>query len=144
MSLDDVLWSIGKGRSGSAPSSGPLRPSDVRKAVEDNVDAKRLLRTPLPTAKARVEQYAVHIEAGTSLERETHTNMSQIFVVMSGIGTYEYQQPPSALWESDSVKAGDAWVVEAGTPHTILANRGVAMKLLTLYTPPHDEGDRPT
>ena len=118
-----------------------MLPAAVHEAVFANTAKKRILYTPPRDAPGRVEQAAVYLEPGASLEAEVHARMSQQFTVLAGAGRYGYAASATAPMRYVDVTVGDAWVVEPGTSHTLTADWKTPMRLYTTYTPPHDEGE---
>ncbi len=98
----------------------------AERLAADNTDFRRVLRTA-----PHSQLVLMSVPAGGEIGQETHDKTDQILVFVSGAG--------HAAFGSDrrAVSAGDVVVVPAGTPHNFLADSGQALKLFTIYAPPH-------
>jgi mannose-6-phosphate isomerase-like protein (cupin superfamily) len=99
---------------------------DVQRLASENTDFRRVLRTAQHS-----QLVLMSVPAGGEIGQETHDSTDQILVFVGGSG--------HAVFGSDrrAVAAGDVVVVPAGTPHNFLADTGQALKLFTIYAPPH-------
>ena len=75
---------------------------------------------------------------------EVHSDTSQYFLVKQGAGwLLRGTTGDVARAERREIAPLDAWVVDQGTWHDVVAAPGGgALKLLTIYTPPHHPRDR--
>ena len=73
------------------------------------------------------------LEPGTEIGGEIHADTDQFFRIEEGKGRVVIDGVPH------KVKAGDGIVVPAGTHHNVICPGHEALKLYTLYGPPHHE-----
>ncbi|TAM75604.1 cupin domain-containing protein [bacterium] len=100
--------------------------ADVRRLVLENTDFRRVLHTT-----ERTQLVLMCVEPGGEIGEEIHTGTDQILAFVSGRGEAILggQRRPIA--------AGDVVVVPEGTRHNFVANAGEALRLYTIYSPPH-------
>lgn len=99
---------------------------EVNRLAQSNTDFRRVLNT---TERSQLVLMAV--PPGGEIGTETHEDTDQILAFVEGAG--------QAVFGSDrrAVRAGDVVVVPAGTRHNFVADAGQALKLYTVYAPPH-------
>jgi mannose-6-phosphate isomerase-like protein (cupin superfamily) len=102
----------------------------VQRLAAENTDFRRVLSTA-----PHSQLVLMSVPAGGEIGQETHDTADQTLVFVSGGG--------HAAFGSDrrAVAAGDVVIVPAGTPHNFLADSGQALKLFTIYAPPHHRPD---
>lgn len=100
--------------------------ADVQRLALENSDFRRVLKTT-----ERSQLVLMSIPAGGEIGEETHPENDQTLAFVQGSG--------HAVLGSKQleVSAGTVVVVPAGTRHNFLADRGDALKLFTIYAPPH-------
>lgn len=104
---------------------GPFA-ADVRQLALDNSDFRRVLNTT-----SRSQLVLMCVPPGGEIGQETHEGTDQILAFVEGSGEAVFAN------ERRAVDEGDVVVVPAGTQHNFVAGSGGALKLFTVYTPPH-------
>jgi mannose-6-phosphate isomerase-like protein (cupin superfamily) len=100
--------------------------TNIEQETADNQDFRRVLYTGDYT-----QLVLMSLEPSQSIGLETHGN-DQFFRFESGSGTVEIDG------EEYSVRDGDCVIVPAGAKHNVTnASTVDALKLYTLYSPPH-------
>lgn len=99
---------------------------DVSELARSNSDFRRVLSTT-----ERSQLVLMSVPAGGEIGEETHKDNDQILVFAQGKG--------HAVFAGDrrAVQQGDVVVVPAGTKHNFVADEEQALKLYTIYAPPH-------
>ncbi|HET9097453.1 MAG TPA: cupin domain-containing protein [Candidatus Baltobacteraceae bacterium] len=99
---------------------------EVSELARRNSDFRRVLNTTQHS-----QLVLMSIPAGGEIGEETHKNNDQILVFAQGKG--------HAVFGGDrrTVRGGDVVVVPAGTKHNFVADEEQALKLYTIYAPPH-------
>lgn len=100
--------------------------ADVQQLASGNSDFRRVLNT------TKLSQLVLMcVPAGGEIGTEIHSGTDQILAFVEGNG--------QAIFDGvrRTVAAGDVVVVPAGTQHNFMADTGGALKLFTIYTPPH-------
>jgi mannose-6-phosphate isomerase-like protein (cupin superfamily) len=100
--------------------------SDVQQLARRNSDFRRVLHTT-----ERSQLVLMCVPAGGEIGEEIHTGTDQILAFVEGSGEAIFVDGRRP------VAAGDVVVVPAGTQHNFVADTGGALKLFTVYTPPH-------
>lgn len=91
-----------------------------------NTDFRRVLDTT-----ERSQLVLMSVPAGGEIGQETHADNDQVLFIVGGRGEAIFNDRRQA------VSSGTVVVVPAGTQHNFVANNDEALKLFTLYTPPH-------
>lgn len=99
---------------------------DVQRLALENADFRRVLKTT-----TRSQLVLMSVSAGGEIGEETHAENDQILSFVQGSGH------AVLAGKQVNVTAGSVVVVPAGTRHNFLADRGDALKLYTIYAPPH-------
>ena len=99
---------------------------DVYRLAQNNTDFRRVLSTT-----ERSQLVLMAIPPGGEIGIETHEDTDQILAFVEGTGhaTLAGMRRP--------VRPGDVVVIPAGTQHNFVADAGQALKLYTVYAPPH-------
>ncbi|HEV3153813.1 MAG TPA: cupin domain-containing protein [Candidatus Baltobacteraceae bacterium] len=99
---------------------------DLQPLALENTDFRRVLKTT-----ERSQLVLMCVPSGGEIGAETHPGNDQILSFVQGSG--------HAVLENTrlSVSAGMVVVVPAGTRHNFVADSGDALKLFTIYAPPH-------
>lgn len=100
--------------------------ADIANQAEENTDFRRVLNTT-----ERSQLVLMSVPPGGEIGQETHADNDQILFFVGGRGEVVFEggrQP---------VSPGTVVVVPAGTQHNFLANTAEALKLFTIYAPPH-------
>lgn len=99
---------------------------DVSGLARRNSDFRRVLST---TENSQL--VLMSIPAGGEIGEETHKNNDQILVFAEGKGHAVFAGDRRAVHE------GDVVVVPARTKHNFIADEEQALKIYTIYAPPH-------
>lgn len=99
---------------------------DVPGLARSNGDFRRVLCTT-----EHSQLVLMSIPAGGEIGEETHQDNDQILIFAGGAGHAVFGGDRRALHE------GDVVVVPAGTKHNFVADEKQALKLYTIYAPPH-------
>lgn len=99
---------------------------DVQQLARGNSDFRRVLNTT-----ERSQLVLMCVPAGGEIGTEIHAGTDQILAFVEGNGEAVFADGPR------QVSAGDVVVVPAGVQHNFVAGSGGALKLFTVYTPPH-------
>ncbi|HEX5275640.1 MAG TPA: cupin domain-containing protein [Candidatus Rubrimentiphilum sp.] len=100
--------------------------ADVQQLARRNSDFRQVLNTT-----ERSQLVLMCVPAGGEIGQEIHAGTDQILVFAEGNGKAIFAD------EQRTVAAGDVVVVPAGTQHNFVADSSGALKLFTIYTPPH-------
>lgn len=100
--------------------------ANVAELSRNNTDFRRVLDTTEHT-----QLVLMFIAAGGEVGEEIHAETDQLLFFVDGRGDalLDDQRRP--------VAGGDVVVVPAGTRHNFVANAGQALRLYTVYSPPH-------
>jgi len=99
---------------------------DVRRLALENNDFRRVVKTT-----DRSQLVLMCVPAGGEIGEETHPENDQILSFVGGSGH-------AVLGNARlTISPGSTVVVPAGTRHNFLADTGEALKLVTVYAPPH-------
>ncbi len=101
---------------------------DIEDRTEKNLDFRRVLYTG-----SHIQLVLMSLNPGEEIGEETHEDTDQFFRVEEGKGEFVIDGRTSPI-ESDM-----AMVIPAGARHNIRNTGRKAMKLYTLYGPPHHE-----
>lgn len=100
--------------------------ADIEELTEDNKDYRRVLYTG-----KHLQLVLMSLEPGEEIGEEIHAENDQFFRVEKGKGE---------VWingKATKIKADDAIVVPAGAKHNVINTGHKALKLYTIYSPPH-------
>lgn len=100
--------------------------ADVQRLANSNTDFRRVLATA-----EHSQLVLMSVPAGGEIGRETHADTDQILAFTEGSGHAVFGD------ERRPVSAGVVVLVPAGTEHNFIADCGEALKLFTIYAPPH-------
>jgi mannose-6-phosphate isomerase-like protein (cupin superfamily) len=100
--------------------------ADVQQLARQNSDFRRVLNTT-----ERSQLVLMCVPGGGEIGQEIHAGTDQILAFVEGNGEAIFADARRP------VAAGDVVVVPAGTQHNFVAGAGGALKLFTVYTPPH-------
>ena len=100
--------------------------ANVAELARNNTDFRRVLDTTEHT-----QLVLMFIAAGGEIGEEIHEDTDQVLFFVDGTG--------EALLgdQRRTFAGGDVVVVPAGTRHNFVANAGQALRLYTVYSPPH-------
>lgn len=98
----------------------------VETLARNNTDFRRVLSTA-----EHSQLVLMAVPAGGEIGEETHKDNDQVLAFVEGAGHAVFGT------ERRPVSPGDVIVVPAGTRHNFLADAGEALKLFTVYAPPH-------
>jgi len=118
-----------------------MPPDELTRAVLQNTDFRRVLRTDchVPRAATQLVAMCVHDDTGA----EVHEDTAQYFLVKDGHGRAEFASSAGRASYSVAIGPGSAWLVPPGVQHNVIANSAQPpLKLLTIYFPPHHPPDR--
>lgn len=99
---------------------------DVYRLAQNNTDFRRVLSTT-----ERSQLVLMAIPPGGEIGAETHEDTDQILAFVEGAGHAAIGN------ERRPVRPGDVVVIPAGTQHNFVSDAGQALKLYTVYAPPH-------
>ncbi len=100
--------------------------ANVAELARNSTDFRRVLDTT-----GHTQLVLMFIAAGGEIGEEIHEDTDQVLCFVDGAG--------EALLgdQRRTVAGGDVVVVPAGTRHNFVANAGQALRLYTVYSPPH-------
>ena len=101
---------------------------DIEARTKSNRDFRRVIYTG-----HHMQLVLMTITTGGEIGEEVHEDTDQFFRIEEGEGEVTIDG------RSTAVKADSAVVVPAGAKHNIRNTGSVALKLYTLYAPPHHE-----
>ena len=113
------------GYSNNVPKYEPYS-ANVVELARNNTDFRRVLDTTEHT-----QLVLMFIAAGGEIGEEIHAGTDQVLFFVDGRGE------ALLLDQRRPVAGGDVVVVPAGTRHNFVANAGQALRLYTVYSPPH-------
>jgi mannose-6-phosphate isomerase-like protein (cupin superfamily) len=124
-----VLTSVALGA--AADSGADMKQSEpyvtnIAAKVRENDAFRRVLYTG-----ARTQLVAMQLPVGTDIGKETHANVEQVFVVVSGSGRAEINGASRPL------APGDLLVAPKGATHDIVNTGQEPLALYTIYSPPN-------
>lgn len=99
---------------------------DIEVRTEQNRDFRRVLYTG-----PHVQLVAMSLEPGEEIGAETHEDTDQFFRIEEGEGEVEIDGQVTKIRGSSGI------VVPAGARHNVRNTGREAMKLYTIYAPPH-------
>jgi mannose-6-phosphate isomerase-like protein (cupin superfamily) len=99
---------------------------NIEELTEENTDFRRVLYSGL-----KLQLVLMSIEPGQELGGETHAETDQFFRIEDGKGRIVIDGV------THKVEAGDGIVVPAGAHHNVICAGQKALKLYTIYGPPH-------
>ena len=100
--------------------------ASIEDATEANTDFRRVLYTG-----SKLQLVVMSVAPGEELGGEIHTDTDQFFRVEQGKGMIVIDGV------THKVKPGDGMVVPAGAHHNVICTGHDALKLYTIYGPPH-------
>lgn len=98
--------------------------------IEDLTAGNGDFRRVIYTAE-HMQLVLMTLAAGEDIGEETHAESDQFFRVEAGTGEVRMNGVPTAI------ENGCAIVIPAGVPHNIRNTGPTALKMYTLYAPPH-------
>lgn len=99
---------------------------NIEEQTEANTDFRRVLYSG-----SRLQLVVMSVAPGEELGGEIHDDTDQFFRIESGKGRIVIDGVPH------KVKAGDGVIVPAGAHHNVICTGHDALKLYTIYGPPH-------
>lgn len=105
---------------------------DLEQAALRNTDFRRAVWTG-----AHLQATLMSIPAGGEIGLEVHPDNDQFLRVEQGTGTVKMGAAKDSLTLTASLFPGSAVFVPAGTWHNVVSRGCQAMKLYTIYAPPH-------
>lgn len=99
---------------------------NIEEQTEANTDFRRVLYSG-----SRLQLVVMSVAPGEELGGEIHDDTDQFFRIESGKGRIVIDGVPH------KVKAGDGVIVPAGAHHNVICAGHDALKLYTIYGPPH-------
>lgn len=105
---------------------------DIEKLTEKNRNFRQVLYT------GKFAQLVVmNLKPGEEIGNEVHAKVDQFFRIEEGTAQFVFNET-----EKETVKAGGAVIVPAGTFHNVInASKTEPLKLYTVYSPPnHPDG----
>lgn len=100
--------------------------SGIAQEAMTNTDFRRVLDTT-----ERSQLVLMSVPPGGEIGQETHADNDQVLFIVGGRGEAIFDDRRHA------VSSGTVVVVPAGTQHNFVATTAEALKLFTIYTPPH-------
>ena len=101
---------------------------DLEDRARDNPDFRRVIYTG-----AHMQLVLMSLEPGEEIGLETHDDTDQFFRVESGNGVVSIDGRETSIANASGI------VVPAGARHNVRNTGKQAMKLYTIYAPPHHE-----
>jgi len=102
--------------------------ANIEDLTEKNTDFRRVLYSG-----TKLQLVLMSLEPGTEIGGEIHSDTDQFFRIEEGKGRVVIDGTPH------KVGPGDGFVVPAGAHHNVICTGHKALKLYTLYGPPHHE-----
>jgi len=106
-------------------SAAPYQ-ANIEARVRENDAFRRVLYTG-----GRTQLVAMQLPAGSDIGKETHANVEQSIVIVSGTGRADIND------KSQPLAAGDLVVAPKGSTHNIVNTGGGPLELYTIYAPPN-------
>lgn len=100
--------------------------ANIEQLTEQNTDFRRVLYTG-----SKLQLVLMSVEPGKELGGEIHAETDQFFRIEDGEGRILIDGV------THKIKAGDGIVVPAGAHHNVICTGHDALKLYTIYGPPH-------
>lgn len=101
---------------------------NIEQLTEENSNFRRVLYSG-----SKLQLVLMSIEPGKEIGGETHANTDQFFRIESGKGRLVIDS------KTHKIKAGDGIVVPAGAHHNLICTSHEALKVYTIYGPPHHQ-----
>ena len=102
--------------------------ANIEKLTEDNTNFRRVLYSG-----TKMQLVLMSLEPGQEIGGEIHHDTDQFFRIEDGKGRVVIDGTPH------KIGPGDGFVVPAGTHHNVICTGHQALKLYTIYSPPHHE-----
>jgi mannose-6-phosphate isomerase-like protein (cupin superfamily) len=102
--------------------------ANIEELTDENTNFRRVLYSG-----RKLQLVLMSLEPGTEIGGEIHADTDQFFRIEEGKGIVVIDGV------THKVKAGDGIVVPAGAHHNVICTGHKALKLYTLYGPPHHE-----
>lgn len=100
--------------------------ANIEELTDENTDFRRVLYSG-----TKLQLVLMSLEPGTEIGGEIHADTDQFFRIEEGKGMVVIDGV------THKVKAGDGIVVPAGAHHNVICTGHDALKLYTIYGPPH-------
>lgn len=100
--------------------------ADIEKLTEENTDFRRVLYSG-----TKLQLVLMSLKPGEEIGGEVHAETDQFFRIEDGKGRIVIDGV------THKVKGGDGLVVPAGAHHNVICTGHDALKLYTVYGPPH-------
>lgn len=100
--------------------------ADIEELTDENTDFRRVLYSG-----SKLQLVLMSVKPGEEIGGEVHADTDQFFRVEDGKGRIVIDGV------THKVKAGDGVVVPAGAHHNVICTGHDALKLYTIYGPPH-------
>lgn len=102
--------------------------ANIEELTDENTDFRHVLYSG-----TKLQLVLMSLEPGTEIGGEIHADTDQFFRIEEGKGMVVIDGV------THKVKAGDGIVVPAGAHHNVICTGHEALKLYTLYGPPHHQ-----
>ena len=103
---------------------------NVEQSALENNNFRRVLFT-----NKHSQVVLMSLPPGEDIGREVHEDVDQVLVFVKGAGR------AAVAGKTHDIRAGDMFVVPAGTEHDFINTGAEALKLFTVYSPPeHPDG----
>lgn len=100
--------------------------ANIEELTEENTDFRRVLYSG-----SKLQLVLMSVAPGEELGGEIHADTDQFFRIEQGKGCIVIDGAPH------KVKSGDGVIVPAGAHHNVICTGHEALKLYTIYGPPH-------
>lgn len=100
--------------------------ANIEDLTEENTDFRRVLYSG-----SKLQLVLMSVNPGEELGGEIHSDTDQFFRIEQGKGCIVIDGVPH------KVKSGDGAIVPAGAHHNVICTGHEALKLYTIYGPPH-------
>lgn len=100
--------------------------ANIEELTEENTDFRRVLYSG-----SKLQLVLMSVAPGEELGGEIHAETDQFFRIEQGKGCIVIDGTPH------KVKSGDGVIVPAGAHHNVICTGHEALKLYTIYGPPH-------
>jgi mannose-6-phosphate isomerase-like protein (cupin superfamily) len=102
--------------------------ANIEELTDENTDFRHVLYSGI-----KLQLVLMSLEPGTEIGGEIHADTDQFFRIEEGKGIVVIDGM------THKVKAGDGIVVPAGAHHNVICTGHEALKLYTVYGPPHHQ-----